>query len=554
MKKKLQPFRFSSDLLKSPPSILYFLSGQGLGDVIFGNRLLLFLRGCLPDWKIVIFYSTEWKDISVAEELGATVVWYPSIQEFPDRYKWGIKFLENQKSQNRNVYFLRWDSLDLPDRYSLRETVFESMSRGVGLVLKDCDRRGYVPFSKTASMKADAFLKDKNLEKGGYYVFGPHTGQHKNWGIQNYEKLGKKLTNKFGLRCIVVGVKSDPVPDIPDRVDLLSAPLDVVKEVISRATFFVGNDSGITHMAGCCDIPVYEVFAKARLEPLIEWRTLSPFSRYVIEPAMGDENRISVDTLFYLIEKDFESFRKQKEIFYYFCPACQRKMEYVVGAESFSIDFMCACGGILRVLSNDNAEILSEKEISKVDHFQVLLSSSLSEIDSFSKDLKNGKYKELNVRMEIPNPYKPKFLLRKASSANSSSSFFWSLDSALLFFKRYDYTPTRIVSVKSKNSELYNDVDISLSLKGHGQSLTIPWGGGEGLCLKSEIYFTYFCWNTFGNLYRSIKIPKSIYLYEKKKRMMFFAALFVFTAFKGKASGIMFLKTCFLILRSIVKL
>jgi len=538
--KNLQPFKFSDvdPLVLAEPKILYVLCGQGLGDVIFGNRLLLLLRQRLKTWKIIVFLSREWADISVVDDLDLTVVWYPLITEYPDRYKWGQEYIiDNSLENNETVFFIRWDSLALPDRYSRFETVFESTCRGIGLSIEEKDCRGYVPYSEKASDQAERVLEKLGLSPSDYYVLGPHTGSHKNWGIQNYEELGRKLYSEYGLKCIIVGVDKDPIPQIPESFSLLSYPLDIVSEVISRSAFFVGNDSGITHMAGCSDIPVYEIFAKARLEPLIEWRTLSPFARYILEPFLDDSNQISVDTVFYLIRMDLEFFKKNKKIEQVVCLACQRRMVYTIRADDCSVCYLCFCGGGFQ-FNKANEEPSSFSQSIELFKQSGTLPSSPLDIVNLKSYIENTQERKYEVVLTISNPYKPPTF----SDAPLSPVFFWSIDATFLFFKELGYFPEKISEFWVDNKSFQK---ISFTRDISRKHLMIPWGGGNGYCQTIELYFKYFCWNAFATYFRAGKIPQSILNYEHKKNLMITASLFVFTAFKGRKSGVMFLKNIF---------
>ena len=87
MDDRVLPFRFSEvHTLQSTGSTLYILFGQGLGDLIYGNRVLHLLCRKLTGWKIFVFLSKEWEDLSIFNEEYVTLIWYPSIQEYGDRF------------------------------------------------------------------------------------------------------------------------------------------------------------------------------------------------------------------------------------------------------------------------------------------------------------------------------------------------------------------------------------------------------------------------------------------------------------------------------------
>ena len=535
MDKKVLPFKFQEvNRLQSTGSTLYILFGQGLGYLIYGNKVLLLLCRKLKGWKIFIFLSKEWEDLSIVNEENVTIIWYPSIQEFGDRFKWGYEYIKKNGKKNGTEYFIHWDSQSLPDRYARHETVFESTCREINIKLKDSDLRGYIPDSKLDKQSVNDFLKKYNLQEKKFYVLGPHTGEHKNWGIKNYEALGKKLYLDFGYKCVIVGVKNEKIPQIPESIPLLSCSLDMVASIISHSAFFVGNDSGITHLAACMDVPVYEIFAKARLEPLIEWRTLGPFVRHIIEPNLDDANLILPDTLFHLIKRDLSIFGKNRSLHFETCPACQKKMSYIIFCDEKTVTSMCGCGGILN-LSN----VSENKEIScspnSLNTSNVFMPSDLKAIQLLKNSLSNDCTQEFEVLLPLVNPFKP--LGGINIEEKSHSKFFWSLDGLLLFFKDLGLMPVKIKN--EKNRELYR---INFSKNRKGFFLFVPWGGGNGLCINIDLYFHYFCWMPFANYYRASKIPKNILDCYKDKKNALFASIFIFTSFLGGKSAISFMK------------
>ena len=458
-------------------------------------------------------------------------------------FKWGYEYIKKNANKNGTEYFIHWDSQSLPDRYARHETVFESTCREININVSNVDLRGYIPDSKLDKRTVYDFLKRYNLQEKKFYVLGPHTGEHKNWGIKNYEALGKKLYDEFGYKCVIAGVINEKNPQIPESIPLLSCSLDMVATLISYSAFFIGNDSGITHLAACMDIPVYEVFAKARLEPLIEWRTLGPFVRHIIEPCLDSSNLIAPDTLFYLIKRDLPYFEKNKTLRFEACPACQRKMSYVIGCDGQSVSYMCKCGGILYL-----SDIKKDKEIDnfcKDPHVSdICMPSVPATIQSFKNIIPHDGVEEIKVRIPISNPFKPIDSLK--IEEKSHSIFFWSLDSLLFFFKDLGFNPVRI---QAEGQQRFYKIHFSKKRKGF--FLFIPWGGGKGLSMNSDLYFRYFSWMPFANYYRASKIPKNILDWDKDKNNTILASIFIFTSFLGIKSAVLLIKN---IIRLFVKM
>jgi len=94
----------------------------------------------------------------------------------------------------------------------------------------------------------------------------------KQWPIENFAALAKRLTESVGaLPGVAVLVIADEkereqilplVQSIPDRdrIELLGRELATVAACLKRATIFVGNDSGLMHLAAAVGTPTLGLF------------------------------------------------------------------------------------------------------------------------------------------------------------------------------------------------------------------------------------------------------------------------------------------------------
>jgi len=106
----------------------------------------------------------------------------------------------------------------------------------------------------------------------------------KQWRARNFSTLMKALTAKDGLfpdaSVAVIAAKSernqatsllDAVPN-DKRIDLVgTADLGTLGACLSRCGFFVGNDSGLMHMAAAAGIPTLGLFGPSRETLYAPW-------------------------------------------------------------------------------------------------------------------------------------------------------------------------------------------------------------------------------------------------------------------------------------------
>ncbi|NMH28300.1 glycosyltransferase family 9 protein [Flavobacterium silvaticum] len=100
-----------------------------------------------------------------------------------------------------------------------------------------------------------------------YYTIHPGAGfLLKIWPTEKYAQLIQDLHKEFpGLRCKVIVGPDDPNPvdfmqGQHDYIDLVTGGIEDVGNAMSKALFHIGNDAGITHVAGAYNVPSVGIY------------------------------------------------------------------------------------------------------------------------------------------------------------------------------------------------------------------------------------------------------------------------------------------------------
>lgn len=106
-----------------------------------------------------------------------------------------------------------------------------------------------------------AFYSKKNSKVERYAVIAPFASKkNQSWPLQNFLILTRQL--KESIKIIVVGQnivkRNNSNEELPQGViNLVSkTTLKKVIEIISNSTLFIGNDSGLTHLAYLMNVPI----------------------------------------------------------------------------------------------------------------------------------------------------------------------------------------------------------------------------------------------------------------------------------------------------------
>lgn len=113
----------------------------------------------------------------------------------------------------------------------------------------------------------------------------------KNWPIEKFLHLAGWLTSAMGATVVMLGTKaeSNSVADLADRcaelgVRSLVGQTSLVEAItlISDADLFIGNDSGLTHVAARLDIPSIAIFSG--VAPIEAWAPIGRNLKIVHSP------------------------------------------------------------------------------------------------------------------------------------------------------------------------------------------------------------------------------------------------------------------------------
>ncbi|MGA2479165.1 MAG: glycosyltransferase family 9 protein [Spirochaetia bacterium] len=119
-------------------------------------------------------------------------------------------------------------------------------------------------------------------------------GSGKNWPLERFGELARRLQGR-GLTVVWIAGPAEEGVALPDGAECWrSAPLSALAASLGRAWLYVGNDSGITHLAAASGCPTIALFGAS---DAAVWTPRGP-RVVVIERPAGGMNAITVDDVF----------------------------------------------------------------------------------------------------------------------------------------------------------------------------------------------------------------------------------------------------------------
>lgn len=99
-------------------------------------------------------------------------------------------------------------------------------------------------------------------EPGFDAILHPGSGSpSKNWPLDRLRQLGEALAEEgLHITWCIGPAERERMPGARELAPVLSAPLSNLARSLAGARLYVGNDSGITHLAACAGCPTVAVF------------------------------------------------------------------------------------------------------------------------------------------------------------------------------------------------------------------------------------------------------------------------------------------------------
>ena len=92
---------------------------------------------------------------------------------------------------------------------------------------------------------------------------------YKTWDPHGFLAVAKHLRDAHGLDPVFIGSSGDDMAPFADFECVAGAPLGDIKSLLSKASLFVGNDSGPAHIAASFNVPLVVLFG--RIEHQVTW-------------------------------------------------------------------------------------------------------------------------------------------------------------------------------------------------------------------------------------------------------------------------------------------
>jgi heptosyltransferase-2 len=280
--------------MSKAPTIM-LVKNRALGDSIMGLSAVSYLKLLYPESNI-IYAVPQWiaplydnSRTSADEIYPLKLAKFKDILKlFNDLKKLKVDHIHEMHQSGRGAKIFKWICLILGIRYTAHNhhlkdgTEVVDQGKILPLIQRDLDgvfsflgsgeRPSYLDFSPQISSK-------EKLDKLPMIIMGVvATRETKMWPLANYLKLAALIYEKFPKYAVVIPLSISAADKkikeklyelgLPDNVSILEWDLNYLPTAFSTAAFYIGNDTGLKHLAVAVGIKTYTFFGP---EPANEW-------------------------------------------------------------------------------------------------------------------------------------------------------------------------------------------------------------------------------------------------------------------------------------------
>ncbi|MDD0852565.1 glycosyltransferase family 9 protein [Halobacteriovorax sp. GB3] len=279
-------------MLKHKANNILILKNRAMGDSIMGLSSVQYLRSLYPNSKIYYGMPKWITKLYANVEIEADAVIDISLNSLGDWFKlWKkLKFLKidlvyemHQAGRSAKFFNIYSTLTGIPYYYHnhhLKEGT-KVFDQGVikSLIQRDLDGLyslltdqsaypNFLDYQPTMNPKNHMDLED------GFVVFGVvATRETKMWPLDHYIGLARLLKKKIKIPLSTSDVDRKIKEEIlklnpSDNVEIVHIPLENLPLFMSKASLYIGNDTGLKHLAIATGIKSYTFFGP---EPPNEW-------------------------------------------------------------------------------------------------------------------------------------------------------------------------------------------------------------------------------------------------------------------------------------------
>lgn len=281
------------------PQTIFIVKNRALGDSIMGLSSVQYLRHLYPKANI-IYAVPQWiAPLYQDVQTGADAIYPLSLKNvhdvftlFDDMMSMKVDYIHEMHQSGRGSKVFKFYALLKGIPYSFHNHHLKGgtkvIDQGVikSLIQRDLD--GVHSFLGTGNppnyLDWQPQINVNTSKKYNRLILGVvATRRTKMWPLEYYVRLAKLVCHQFPEFKVVIPlshsaddkmIKQDLMEfDLPENLSIVHIPLKELPQYFKESAFYVGNDTGLKHLAVAVGIKSYTLFGP---EPANEWHPYDP--------------------------------------------------------------------------------------------------------------------------------------------------------------------------------------------------------------------------------------------------------------------------------------
>jgi len=470
----------------------------GLGDTVNAIPVIKGSRKAFPDARLVVYCEIRWLEIvrPYLSEKDELIGWDVRIQGYE-------RIFEELNRSEVNRVLIPY-MLQFPEQLARGESKQEALVRRLNLQFFVPEIRPEMKIVAQDQLSGERILLKERLVKNEFIVLSPNAVRQSNkfWKTSSFEELAHLIIKELGIKVVLLGQGGEVDLNVPEVVKLSDLTIFEAGWIISQSCFFVGVDSGLSHVSAIFDIPSLIIYPNISPNVIpFQVRVHSPFSSS-IKTTSNYPEILPIDVLNCI--KTFKGTDPLRPPT--FCPACGRGMWYIDKVSPDRVVRRCVCGTMVTV--SLGKEQISSSELPFSLHKSngkgsdvFLLPENLPEMLPFLDGLQGKDHFTISG-----------FLTQKMDfTQNESERIHFSMDGILFCLKTLGYVPQKVSSSQLKGQKESLTISFtSLDSSPDFKKIAVVWSGRRLVVPDWRWYLRYFSWEYWANEQLLDQLPKKV--------------------------------------------
>lgn len=135
-------------------------------------------------------------------------------------------------------------------------------AKKAGVEINDIRPKLYISNSNLEA--ANKILLENNINNkiviiAPYCGFNRSENNNRCWPTDNFIYIMENLKKKSDISFVVIGARNDKPIEFSNTINVFGYDLLTVAALIKKSSLFIGVDSGVTHMAAGCGVPIVDI-------------------------------------------------------------------------------------------------------------------------------------------------------------------------------------------------------------------------------------------------------------------------------------------------------